>query len=59
MKKCLFSLLLFFVGLLSPVFSPQPAAQAPVAREVLSAMVTNPCRNTGKCAHGPVSRGTA
>ena len=40
MKKCLSSLLLFFVGLLSPGFSPQPAAQAPVAREVLSAMVT-------------------
>ena len=40
MKKCLSSLLLFFVGLLCPVFSPQPAAQAPVAREVLSAMVT-------------------
>ncbi len=40
MKKRPSSLLLFLVGLLSPVFSPQPAAPAPVASDVLSAMVT-------------------
>ena len=40
MKKRPSSLLLFFVGLLSPVFSPQPVAAVPVASDVLSAMVT-------------------
>lgn len=40
MKKRPSSLLLFFVGLLIPVFSPQSGVPAPIASDVLSAMVT-------------------
>ena len=40
MKKRQSLFLLFFLGLLSPVFSPQLAHTVPVAEEVLSAMVT-------------------